>query len=91
MCTTISPSFIKSDEKQKSFINSPFFCSEFQSVSRIAKIVHSESYIVNFFVAYFMNHLMQGAKCNVKILCDMHECVTFLNLTLNCASDLKAL
>ena len=25
----------KSDEKQKSFINSPFFCSEFQSVSRI--------------------------------------------------------
>ena len=31
----------KSDEKQKSFINSPFFCSEFQSVSRIMKIVHS--------------------------------------------------
>ena len=32
----------KSDEKQKSFINSPFFCSEFQNVSRIVKIVHSE-------------------------------------------------
>ena len=33
----------KSDEKQKkSFINSLFFCSEFQSVSRIVKIVHSE-------------------------------------------------
>ena len=31
----------KSDEKQKSFINSPFFYSEFQSVSRIVKIVHS--------------------------------------------------
>ena len=31
----------KSDEKQKSFINSHFFCSEFQSVSRIVKIVHS--------------------------------------------------
>ena len=31
----------KSDEKQKSFINSMFFCSEFQSVSRIVKIVHS--------------------------------------------------
>ena len=31
----------KSDEKQKSFINSLFFCSEFQSVSRIVKIVHS--------------------------------------------------
>ena len=31
----------KSDEKQKSFINSPFFCSEFQSVSRIVKIAHS--------------------------------------------------
>ena len=32
----------KSDEKQKSFINSPFFFSEFQSVSRIVKIVHSD-------------------------------------------------
>ena len=32
---------LKSDEKQKSFINSNFFCSEFQSVSRIMKIVHS--------------------------------------------------
>ena len=31
----------KSDEKQKSFLNSLFFCSEFQSVSRIVKIVHS--------------------------------------------------
>ena len=31
----------KSDEKQKSFINSLFFCSEFQSASRIVKIVHS--------------------------------------------------
>ena len=31
----------KSDEKQKSFIDSPFFCSKFQSVSRIVKIVHS--------------------------------------------------
>ena len=30
----------KSKEKQKSFINSPFFCSELQSVSRIVKIVH---------------------------------------------------
>ena len=36
------------DEK-KSFINSPFFCSEFQSVSRIVKIIHSvvgEKYLV---------------------------------------------
>ena len=32
----------KSDEKQKSFNSSPFFCSEFQSVGRIVKIVHSE-------------------------------------------------
>ena len=31
----------RSDEKQKSFVNSPFFCSEFQSVSRIMKIVHN--------------------------------------------------
>ena len=33
----------KSDEKQKSFTNSPFFCSEFQSVCRIVKIVHSDA------------------------------------------------
>ena len=31
----------KSDEKQKSFINSRFCCSEFQSVSRMMKNVHS--------------------------------------------------
>ena len=30
----------KSDEKQKSFINGMFFCSEFQSVSRIVKFAH---------------------------------------------------
>ena len=30
----------KSDEKQKSFTNCPFFCSKFQSVSRIMKIIH---------------------------------------------------
>ena len=39
--TTTSPSFIKIRWKTKSFINSPFFCSEFQSISRIVKIVHS--------------------------------------------------
>ena len=33
----------KLDEKQKSFINSLFFCSECQNVSRIVKIVHSAS------------------------------------------------
>ena len=33
--------FTKFHQKQKSFINSPFFCSEFQSVSRIVKIIHS--------------------------------------------------
>ena len=33
----------KLDEKQKSFINCLFFCSEFQGVSRIVKIVHSVS------------------------------------------------
>ena len=31
----------KLDEKQKRFINSPFFCLEFQSVRRIVKIGHS--------------------------------------------------
>ena len=31
----------KSDEKLKRFINSLFFCSKFQSVSRIVKIIHS--------------------------------------------------
>ena len=35
----------KLDEKQKSFINNPFLCLEFQSVSRIVKIVHSGRYI----------------------------------------------
>ena len=40
-CTYFHQVSSKSDEKQKSFINSPFFCSEFQSVSRIVKIVHS--------------------------------------------------
>ena len=33
----------KLDEKQKSFINILFFCSEFKSVSRIVKIIHSAS------------------------------------------------
>ena len=31
----------KSDKNQKSFMTSLFFCSEFQNVSRIVKIVHS--------------------------------------------------
>ena len=31
----------KSDDKQKSFIDSLFFCSEFQSIGRIVKIIHS--------------------------------------------------
>ena len=47
MCTTISPQFhqvsSKSDEKQNRLIKSPFFCSEFQSVSRIVKIIHSDT------------------------------------------------
>ena len=42
---------LKSDEKQKSFIKSLFFCSEYQSVSRIVKIVHS-AYI---YYQYFNN------------------------------------
>ena len=32
---------LNSDENQKSFFNSNFFCSEFQSVNRLVKIVHS--------------------------------------------------
>ena len=36
----------KLDEKQRSFIDSPFFCSEFKSVSRIVKIVHSVCVVV---------------------------------------------
>ena len=40
--TPTSPSFIKNQlENKNSFINGPFFCSEFQSVNRIVKIVHS--------------------------------------------------
>ena len=38
----------KSDEKTKIFINSPFVCSEFQSVSRIVKIVHSATVLLEF-------------------------------------------
>ena len=38
----------KSDEKQNSFINNPFFCSEFQSVSGIVKIVHSGDGLIFF-------------------------------------------
>ena len=37
----------RSDEKPKSLINSPFFCSEFQIVSRIVKIVHSAEMWIN--------------------------------------------
>ena len=36
---------IKSGWKTKTFFNSPFFCSDFQSVSRIVKIAHSGSRI----------------------------------------------
>ena len=43
----------KSDKKQKSFINSPFFCSKFQSVSRIVKIVHSATSTSLTFDAFF--------------------------------------
>ena len=38
----------KSDERQKSFINSPFFCLEFQSVGRILKIVHSAQQVCSY-------------------------------------------
>ena len=53
-------------ENKKSFFNSPFFCSEFQSVSRIMKIVHSalrhDTFIFNFkflflFWKYFLTLL----------------------------------
>ena len=46
---------LKLDEKQKSFINSPFFCSEFQSVSRIVKIVHSA-----------MGNHLKNCKCELR-------------------------
>ena len=45
MYATISLSVIKIGWKTKKNINSQFFCSEFQSVSRIMKIVHSELHI----------------------------------------------
>ena len=66
----------KSDEKQKSFINSPFFCSEFQSVSRIMKIVHSDPYSTNpfkpfhFFVAFSL-------WCNNVTSSKLHFCSDF--------------
>ena len=47
MGATTSLTFMKIRiKKQKSFINSPFFCSEFQSVSRIMKVVRSECYVL---------------------------------------------
>ena len=50
----------KSDEKQKRFIPSPFFCSEFQSVSRIVKIVHSANgTILRFYVQRLPNLILQ--------------------------------
>ena len=61
----------KSDEKQKGFINSPFFCSEFQMVSRIVKIVHSAKvyiferslkFINNFNILYRKNVLKKSLK-----------------------------
>ena len=45
----------KSDEKQKRFINCLFFCSEFQSVSRIVKIVHSAEDYKNWILNYLDN------------------------------------
>ena len=47
------------DEKQKSFINSPFFCSEFQSFSAIVKIIHS----VVTSTSYFLNSTASWYKC----------------------------
>ena len=49
----------KSDEKQKRFINSPFFCSDFQSVSRIVKIVHS---------VHGRRRMRLSSKCSKTIL-----------------------
>ena len=45
----------KSDEKQKSFLNSLFFCSEFQSVSRIVKIEHSAH--IHYSILQYFPHL----------------------------------
>ena len=52
----LHPVSSKTDEKQKSFINSPFFFSEFQTVIRIVKIVHSA--IDSFSISI----------CNIRIL-----------------------
>ena len=46
----------KSDEKQKRFINSPFFCTEFQSVNRIVKIVHSAMLAIFSWVIYSLDN-----------------------------------
>ena len=45
-------------KNKKSFINSLFFCSEFQSVSRIVKIIHSAMSIINYYLV----------KCFIKSL-----------------------
>ena len=64
----------KSDEKQKSFINSRFFCSEFQSVSRIVKIVHSVycffgcSKRILFCLRFWYNNFFKKVKMAMKML-----------------------
>ena len=51
-------------KNKKSFINSPFFCSEFQSVNRIVKIVHSEQprYDGLHIFGWYMYLLMTGVS-----------------------------
>ena len=60
--------FSKSDSKQKCFINSPFFCSEFQTVSRIVKIVHSATvlHISVLYYTYFLPQLFYKKIATVR-------------------------
>ena len=65
-------------KNKKSFINSPFFCSEFQSVSRIVKIVHSVMLLSRVYSTFWQKKyklylLIQTQDVSKKIDCQSGE------------------
>ena len=70
-------------KNKKSFINSPFFCSEFQSASRIVKIVHSGlHYSKNI---HFNLYTIQGIVTYLEKNEDIHD----RGSTSNCFANSK--
>ena len=61
-------------KNKKSFINSPFFCSEFQSVSRIVKIVHSAScYIPDIYHIWKILSIPLKSQVSIGTMYDFHN------------------